>query len=70
MLAGPHDLNSKVKTVQLQRFNTFDDFGTDRYTPGRSQEFDVEGSVRFCSRRAKAMLYGTEHNRSFNCLPI
>ena len=47
MLAGPHDLNSKVKTVQLQRFNTFGDFGTDRYTPGHSQEFDVEGSVRF-----------------------
>jgi iron complex outermembrane receptor protein len=35
------------KTIQLQRFGYFGDFGIDRVTPGRPQEFGVEGSVRF-----------------------
>lgn len=35
------------KTVQLQRFGYFGDFGIDRYTPGRPRELGVEGSVRF-----------------------
>jgi len=35
------------KTVQLARTGYFGDFGIDRFTPGRPQEFGVEGSVSF-----------------------
>jgi iron complex outermembrane receptor protein len=35
------------KTVQLQRFGYFGDFGIDRFTPGRPREFGIEASTRF-----------------------
>jgi iron complex outermembrane receptor protein len=35
------------KTVQLARTGYFGDFGIDRFTPGRPQEFGVEGTVSF-----------------------
>jgi iron complex outermembrane receptor protein len=44
---GIYGTNVLDKTVQLQRFGYFGDFGIDRFTPGRPQEFGVEGSVRF-----------------------
>ena len=44
---GVYGTNVLDKTIQLARTGYFGDFGIDRFTPGRPQEFGAEASVRF-----------------------
>ncbi|WP_232283369.1 TonB-dependent receptor [Sphingomonas sp. PAMC 26617] len=44
---GVYGTNVLDKTIQLARTGYFGDFGIDRYTPGRPQEFGVEAAFTF-----------------------